>query len=150
MELKYIPVTNENRQAVLNLCLLDEQQGYIETVAECLEEAAQNDAWRTFGIYDGADLVGFTMYGCFTENKWGTRVWLDRLLIDKSCQGKGYGYRTVEDMCERLFAEYDTDEIYLSVYDNNKAAIHVYEKAGFRFNGEYDTKGERIMKMIRK
>lgn len=35
--------------------------------------------------------------------------------------------------------------VYLSVYGDNAAAIHLYRQAGFSFNGDYDTKGERVM-----
>ena len=37
------------------------------------------------------------------------------------------------------------DRVFLSVYDDNQGAIRLYEKLGFAFNGELDTKGERVM-----
>ena len=41
--------------------------------------------------------------------------------------------------------EYSSNTVYLSVYENNRHAIQLYQQLGFRFNGEYDAKGERIM-----
>ena len=41
--------------------------------------------------------------------------------------------------------EYNPDEVYLSVYDNNKVAIKLYKKLGFKFNGKLDINGEKIM-----
>ena len=52
-----------------------------------------------------------------------------------------YGYA----LLEKLHREYDSREVYLSVYENNKKAVSLYQQIGFRFNGQYDTKGEKIM-----
>ena len=41
--------------------------------------------------------------------------------------------------------EYSCDTIYLSVYETNSHAIHLYQQIGFHFNGEYDTNGEHVM-----
>ena len=138
-------ITKENRNGVLNLQLLPEQTGFIESVTECLNEADHLDRWKPYGILVNGTLVGFTMYGCIKEKKWGERVWLDRLLIDRSYQGKGYGKKAVSLLSHKLFEEYPVKQIYLSVYDNNIPAIHLYESCGFHFNGEIDTKGEKIM-----
>ena len=48
-------------------------------------------------------------------------------------------------LLERLPKEYGKDRVFLSVYDDNQGAIRLYEKLGFAFNGELDTKGERVM-----
>lgn len=145
MKLRFEKVDDQNRKVVEELKTHPYQEGYIESVKECMEEADQTNLWHPVAIYDGMCLVGFSMYGCFKEEKWGSRVWLDRLLIDQRYQGKGYGTKAVELLSRQLFQEYDTDKIYLSVYEDNETAIHLYKKAGFVFNGELDTKGEHIM-----
>ena len=134
MPLRFVPITEENRREVENLQLFPEQRSYIESVPECLAEAEQTREWRTVGIYDGPTVVGFAMYGCF-----------DRLLIDRAYQGRGYGAGAVAALLERLPKEYGKDRVFLSVYDDNQGAIRLYEKLGFAFNGELDTKGERVM-----
>ena len=74
------------------------------------------------------------------------QLWFDRLLIDKQYQHKGYGRAAVAALLKRLQQEYPSCScVYLSVYEDNTAAIRLYRQAGFSFNGEYDTKGERIM-----
>ena len=73
------------------------------------------------------------------------QLWLDRLLIDRAYQGRGYGAGAVAALLERLPKEYGKDRVFLSVYDDNQGAIRLYEKLGFAFNGELDTKGERVM-----
>ena len=145
MPLHFVPITEENRREVENLQLFPEQRSYIESVPECLAEAEQTREWRTVGIYDGPTVVGFAMYGCFAQPEPEGQLWLDRLLIDKKYQGKGYGKRVVLALLDRLRTEYSCDTIYLSVYETNSHAIHLYQQIGFHFNGEYDTNGEHVM-----
>lgn len=145
MNLHFEPVNPSNRSGVETLQVLPEQAGFIESVRECLSEADEFQEWRPVGIYDGDLLVGFAMYGYFSEPHGEGRVWLDRILIDGRHQKKGYGKAAVLALLKRLGLEYGKKQIYLSVYDNNGAAISLYQRLGFHFNGEYDTKGEKIM-----
>ena len=144
MCLHFETVTAKNRGAVERLALLPEQAGFIESPAECLREADASDFWRPVGIYDGTELVGFAMYGYLPFLGEG-QLWIDRLLIDKAFQGRGYAKAAIAALLERLRQEYPCRRVYLSVYGDNAAAIHLYRQAGFSFNGDYDTKGERVM-----
>ncbi|WP_343208958.1 GNAT family N-acetyltransferase [Anaerolentibacter hominis] len=145
MNINFEPVNPDNRNEIEHLQLLPEQVDFIESVKDCLAEADKDKSWRPVGIYDNETLIGFAMYGYFDQPQPNGQVWLDRFLIDQRYQGKGYGAAAVNGLLEKLFGEYDTQKIYLSVYEENKAAIHLYEKSGFRFNGEVDTKGEKVM-----
>ena len=144
MCLHFETVTAKNRGAVERLALLPEQAGFIESPAECLREADASDFWRPVGIYDGTELVGFAMYGYLPFLGEG-QLWFDRLLIDKAFQGRGYAKAAIAALLERLRQEYPCRRVYLSVYGDNAAAIHLYRQAGFSFNGDYETKGERVM-----
>ena len=144
MCLHFETVTAKNRGAVEPLALLPEQAGFIESPTECLREADASDFWRPVGIYDGTELVGFAMYGYLPFLGEG-QLWFDRLLIDKAFQGRGYAKAAIAALLERLRQEYPCRRVYLSVYGDNAAAIHLYQQAGFSFNGDYDTKGERVM-----
>ena len=144
MCLNFETVTAKNRGAVERLALLPEQAGFIESPSECLREADASDFWRPVGIYDGTELVGFAMYGYLPFLGEG-QLWFDRLLIDKAFQGRGYAKAAIAALLERLRQEYPCRRVYLSVYGDNAAAIHLYQQAGFSFNGDYDTKGERVM-----
>ncbi len=84
------------------------------------------------------------MYGRIKEKKY-TRLWFDRLLIDKKYQGRGYAKATIKLILKRIINEYPDESIYLSVYEENINAISLYEYYGFEFTGEIDTKGEKIM-----
>lgn len=143
-KLRFEIVTKYNRAEIESLEVFPEQNGWIETVSECMKEADELNLWRPVGLYDDDLLIGFAMYGFFPKPSPG-RLWLDRLLIDKKHQGKGYGKLAVLALIDRLHAEYTSDKVYLSVYENNANAIRLYREIGFSFNGEYDTKGELVM-----
>lgn len=145
MDLHFEAITSENRKQAEALSLFPEQLSFVESVAECLKEADEMHEWRAVGIYDEQTLVGFAMYGHLDLPPSEGEVWLDRLLIDKEYQGKGYGKSAVLALLSRLCTEYACKKIFLSVYDIDKPAIRLYEKTGFYFNGELDTKGEKIM-----
>lgn len=147
MEIKILPVTEQIREEITALRILPEQSGYVETVEECLEEAAHNARWNPVGIYADEKPAGFAMYGFFEKKYYppAGRLWLDRFLVDLHFQGKGIGKAAMEHMLGRLAAEYPQKDIYLSVIAGNDAAIHMYREFGFEFIGEKDIHGEDVM-----
>lgn len=150
MNLHFEPVTEHNRAAITALCTAPGQEGYVETVAQCLTEADQTACWRPVGIYDGSTLIGFAMYGFFWQYLPFGRLWLDRLLIDARYQGQGYGKAAFAGLLERLRQEYPRQRrIYLSVIAENTVAIALYRQFGFQFTGELDTHGEWVMRLKR-
>lgn len=90
-------------------------------------------------------MVGFAMEGKFPDLKDRYRIWLDRFLIDEKHQGKGYGSTLLNASIEYLIHKYQCKKIYLSLFDDNKQALAMYEKIGFKMNGELDLKGELVM-----
>ena len=148
MQLHFIPITSENRVQAEALEILPAQDGFVEPVAACLEEADRRKCWRPVGIYDGQTLVGFAMYGFFWEYLPFGRLWLDRLLIDRRDQGKGYGRLAGEGLLSNLWREYGKKKVYLRAFAENQQAIELYRSLGFRFNGQHDIHGEDVMVYI--
>lgn len=145
MKIRFIPVNSQNRQQVQALTVAPSQAGFIETTAQCMEEADQCPQWRPVGIYDGEQLVGFAMYGLWKQEGEGGRVWLDRFMIDERYQGMGYGRAALPAILEKIRQEYGRNEIFLSLYEENRRAMHLYEQAGFHLTGETDPHGEKLM-----
>lgn len=139
------PVTRANRAAVLALRIQKSQEGFVETPARCLKEAFWCRLWRPVGIYNAETLIGFAMYGRFPWEGSGGRVWLDRFLIDEKHQGYGYGKQALHLLVATLFDTYRCDEIFLSIYETNQLAAHLYAEFGFAYNGELDLHKEKIM-----
>jgi len=50
---------------------------------------------------------------------------------EEECRGKGYGTEATQLMLSYAFETLNLNRVELGVYDFNKQAIHVYEKAGF-------------------
>ena len=67
MKIRLEPVTVASRAAVERLETAPGQEGFVESVAECLAEADRRRCWRPVGVYDGDALIGFAMYGFFWE-----------------------------------------------------------------------------------
>lgn len=141
--MKLCPITAQNKDALLKLEVEDAQKSFIESVAECLDEADGDARWHPLGLYERQTPVGFAMYGDFGGA--GEGVWLDRLLIDRRFQGRGYGRRAVALLLDTLRQTYGEVPVYLSVYEDNARAIRLYKSFGFRMNGEIDSKGEKVM-----
>lgn len=141
-------VTKENLQEILSLHVSETQKLYIESTKQCLEDAAECDCYKPAGLYRNGVLVGFVMYGLFPSEGEKGRVWLDRYLIDERFQGQGLGSIMLEAVISHLIKMYHCDEIYLSLYDDNQRALHLYQKFGFQFNGELDINGEKVMVKI--
>lgn len=138
-----IPVTSDNQAALTALRVAPGQEGFIETVEECLSEARSRSVWRPVGIYADGIPVGFAMYGYWPK---GRRAWLDRLLIDGHYQRRGYGRAAVTLLLDRIRREYpDCRHILLSVYADNPQAARLYQQFGFEWNGEKDINGEDVM-----
>lgn len=74
-----------------------------------------------------------------------TKLWLDRFMIDKHYQGKGYGKQAMRLIMKKLLEDYHTNEIHLSVHDDNFSAISLYEKLEFTFTDQVDPMGELVM-----
>lgn len=146
MDLRIEPVTDKNIDVALAMGVGSGQDGFVEPVKECLEEAEKRKCWRPVVLYDGTKPVGFAMYGFFTEYLPDGRLWLDRFLIDAPCQGHGYGKTALVALLNRLDQEYGQKAVYLSIIPENARAEHLYREFGFVMTGELDIHGELVMK----
>lgn len=138
-------ITALNKEEILTLRIADNQQNFIESTDQCLAEAEIDKRFIPVGLYRGDTAVGFAMYGMFPHEDNSARVWLDRYFIDERYQHKGLGKHFLQQLIDHLVATYGCQNIYLSVYDDNFAAIQLYKNFGFGFNGELDDKGEKVM-----
>lgn len=145
MNLTIKSINESNYKEILKLKVSKNQVGFIESIEESLNEAKKDSKWKPVGIYNGEKAVGFAMYALFKDEGENGRVWLDRFLISHENQGMGYGKAGVKILLKKMYEEYGYNNIYLSVYENNKGAISLYSKIGFRFNGEVDVNGEKVM-----
>ncbi len=95
-----------------------------------------------FAVYDGEMPVGF----CMLDDVPKARVlviW--HIMFPEENTGKGYGSATIRRVAELARASGRYDTLIIQVRPENARARHVYEKAGFRYNGETSKSGELVM-----
>lgn len=130
---------NQNDKEILKLSVHKSQKDFIESIPQCMKEVREKSYgidWHPIAISDGDCLIGFAMYGKSESD----HVWLDRFMIDKNYQGKGYGKLVLPLLIKKIKAEFNADILYLSVNERNKIAINLYKKNGFKFINELDGK----------
>ncbi|MEY8559219.1 GNAT family N-acetyltransferase [Jeotgalicoccus halotolerans] len=141
IRIKEIDASNINE--VRRISVKEHQRSFIETVDECLEEAAIYKQWCPVAIYNYDEIVGFAMYGAFGKNP---DTWIDRIIIDEKYQGKGFGKLAMKELIKIITEKYNVNIVYLSFVENNDVARKLYENLGFNFTDEYDPEGELIYK----
>lgn len=142
MNINFKDIDEHNREIVKSLRIKEEQSTFVETVEECLEEANQYKEWHPVAIYNHDEIVGFAMYGSFGPNK---HTWIDRILIDKKHQGKGFGKEAMKKLMDVVLEEYGVDTIYLSIIEKNKLAYKLYTSIGFEYMNERDPNNGELM-----
>lgn len=139
IRIKEIDASNINE--VRRIRVKEHQRSFIETVDECLKEAAVYEQWCPVAIYNDEKLVGFAMYGAFGKSP---DTWIDRIIIDEKSQGKGFGKLAMKELIKIVTEKYNVNTVYLSFVEGNDVARKLYENLGFNFTGEYDPEGELI------
>jgi diamine N-acetyltransferase len=59
------------------------------------------------------------------------------IVVRREAQGHGVAHKATELILKKAFFEIGLRRVYLSVYSNNYSAIKLYEKCGFKFEGEF-------------
>lgn len=59
------------------------------------------------------------------------------IAMRKSAQGKGVAYKATKLILRKAFQELELRRVFLSVHADNAAAIKLYEKSGFKYEGEF-------------
>ncbi|WP_315906653.1 GNAT family N-acetyltransferase [Priestia koreensis] len=136
-------IDDTNELLVRNIKIKREQEHFIETVDQCLQEASTYSEWQPIAIYNDDIIIGFAMYGSFGDS---CDTWIDRIMIDEKYQGKGYGKTAMKQLIDHVSKEYGVNVVYLSIIEENRQAYHLYTKIGFTFINERDPNGELIFK----
>ena len=98
---RVVPVTDALRPALCALDVAEEQRQFVATNAQSLKDAASPGAWPR-ALTLGDEPVGFMMLfdpsleGADDPDCPDDAVYLWRLMIDRSVQGRGFGIQAVE------------------------------------------------------
>lgn len=95
------------------------------------------------------DILG--LVSLVSVNQMNQTAELHIMIGDKENQGKGIGSFAVKEMLNHAFFNMNLNRVELTVIENNKRAIHLYEKNGFVYEGRKRKaryKGGKFMDML--
>jgi len=136
-------VTAEDRTAVMSLRRAPGQENYVSSMQESFAEAdafprAMPRAWAVHDAGTGT-LVGFAMISDNIPRPIDQDLigpyFLWKLLIDESCQGRGYGTATVNAIVRYLERRPGADVLFTSCSDGPGSPRPFYLRYGFTDTG---------------
>lgn len=141
------PITKDNWREIARLT---PKRGQTNWVApnwySILEKVLDESPMFSMGIYDGDKPVGYALYGLYEET---SEYYINRLMIDKKHQKKGYGRAAMHAIIDAMWAIPECDIIYISFVPGNDTARDLYASLGFVDTGEI-IDGEIIYRLDKK
>lgn len=125
-----------NWHEALSLGLNPGQEHFVATNVYSLAEAYVKPEWpvyRPLAVYDGGQMVGFVMYA--GDPASADRHYVQRLMIDRRFQGRGYGRAAMVEMLGLIRENGACEEIRLTVAPDNANAQNLYRSLGFEDTG---------------
>ena len=147
-------VSDEDRAAATALRVAPGQEQFVASVDESFRDAERSPEAlaRYWGVYDGGELVGFTMISDgITQDVLEADptlvgpYFLWRLLIDERHQRQGYGTATLDALVEYVRARGGT-ELLTSYTAGDGSPGPFYERYGF-VPTDRIVEGERVLRL---
>ncbi|HBN85138.1 MAG TPA: spermidine acetyltransferase [Clostridiales bacterium] len=136
-------ITRDNYRACLRLRVKQEQQSFVASNAVSLAQSKYEPECIPLAIYDDETMVGFTMYCIDAEVN---TYYIYRLMIDAGYQSRGYGFKAMKLLMDRITVDPNYHKIYIDCEPENKAAKNLYTKLGFVITDELREGDNIIMK----
>ena len=136
VELKEI--TEDNFIDAFNLKLALGQEEFVSHPIRSLAQAyVYRNQCRPFGIYAEGKMVGYAMV-IYDYDIPEYDIW--HMMIDKDCQGHGYGKEALDRVLEFIKTKPfgDSERVVLTCNKNNPVARKMYEDKGFVTTGNED------------
>jgi len=144
-------ITEDNSESVLALRCTPDQERFVSSVADSLDEAADHPEGNPWfrAVYADERPVGFVMLSWDVEPQppeingpW----FLWKLLIDHRHQGLGHGREVVRQVVE-LVRSHDGTELLTSHVPGEGGPAGFYARLGFVPTGELDPDGEILLRL---
>ena len=130
-------INKDNYTECLQLEVSDEQKNFVASNVFSLAQAwVFYETAYPLAIYADDIMVGFALYGP-EESENGMIMQIDRFMIDKRFQGKGYGKLAFAKLIEIIKTNFTYKEIYISHIPENIVAEKLYIGFGFIKTGEF-------------
>lgn len=146
-----VELTDDNASAVLALRLAPGQERFVTSVADSLDEAADNPRAKPWfrAVHAHGVPVGFVMlsWDVVPEPPALNGPWfLWKLLIDHRHQRRGYGREVVQHVTD-LVRRHGATELLTSHVPGEGGPAGFYAKLGFVPRGDVDPDGEIILRL---
>jgi diamine N-acetyltransferase len=144
-------ITDQNRAAVLALGVPPEQQRFVGSVQDALDDAAdylQAKPWYR-AVYADEEPVGFVQLSWNVQPQPPDIIgpwFLWKILIDRRHQGRGYGAEVIRQVAELIRAEGAT-ELLTSYVPADDGPADFYRRQGFTPTGTTDATGEPMVRL---
>ena len=126
-------VTKENFWDCIDLTVHPEQENFITSNSISIAQSKIHPEYTPLAIYNDETMVGFIMYCLDSDDD---EYWIYRLMIDQHYQGKGFATEALHQVIEIIKDDKTRNQIFLGVPLESEPAVHLYEQAGFKFNGQ--------------
>lgn len=140
------PLNLDNFWELSQLKIGGEQERYIPDNLFLMAMSKVLPGSEPLGVYDGDLPVGFLLHG---PDAAEDAHWIHIMMIDESRQGKGYGKAAFLKLLEEIKRNRKVRRVLLAVNKGNAGAVAIYEKLGFRFNGQRFDEREWAVKVYR-
>ena len=145
----YLIEINENNEAEAEkLEVSENQKKFLDSPKGIIKRTKiyNNLNPHLFGIVDGKKLIGMAFVKDFEVEPFGYD--LQQFMIDKRFQNMGYGTKALKLVLNFLKKEGRYKQVEICVDKIDTAAIHVYEKVGFKNSGYIDKNLPNCINMI--
>jgi len=121
-------ISKANYKDVLNLDTGSEGIKHCASSEQTLVEATLNNNLENVkAIYLNKKLIGMLYYYLINNDK---TVWINRLMIDKKYQNKGYGKLTFKKILNSVIKKYNPEKVEVSI--SNPILLNLKDKMGFK------------------
>lgn len=136
--IQLVDVNEQNWLDVARLRVREDQRRFLDSAVGIIARgyAYRSCGAKVIGIADGGQLVGVALVKVFDEEP----VWYDlqQFMIDERFQRKGYGGEALRLILAQLAREGKYPCVEVCVDKENKAALRLFERAGFANTGYVD------------
>ncbi len=141
MDIKFRPIDRTNYNECIELSVDENQKRFVAPNQYSLVQAAYEPNLYPLAIYNESQMIGFILYDFDEElNGWS----MSRFMIGSSFQNCGYGKQALKQFLLFFKENYhEVSTLYTSAEVDNKVAIALYKKAGFKEGNifEYEAGG---------
>jgi diamine N-acetyltransferase len=139
------PISEDNVIAVIKLNVTEEQKDFVAPNSVSIAQAAHTTNRWERAIYADDTPVGYVL---LSENRERPRYYLWRYMIDRRCQGRGFGRAAMEMVIEYVRTLPNATEMFLSYVPAAGGPRDFYAGLGFEdTGGEEDGELEMRLKL---